>query len=1242
MIREPYLVYPYNTTIDTTLEKVFSFAFNGDQLRKYDYLIQENNNPKQIFKSFNSLIDLDKTYYNDELVNIPVELDGSEMGKNLVWKLRLVENNGDWTENNIPSMKISSGDFSEISETEIKGPIAGILENLTSEDLAEGTVSLFRNGNEYFKVKDYESRYYEYYTFGEGGYFIGEVIKKGSSEKFYWVEKTVTEDQTNKTSFVTRSSVNLEPITLEDNTGVFKVDNLFSESEFTEIFKSQTVAYEKTETLANYEVKVLESFGYNETPQKVYKVNAMVTSGSNKYSNPILRKTVGLAPYIYLRYKKTDGNGDVLEKGFEDIFTEAEFSALKGYSVSYRQVVDEEHPVKTYQIIEETSFNETDEILYTVTEHLTNYGTKLLSSYNKGEIEQYPVETEKQINRKDKISDKTSILVKDQNGNIFSSVILFTQEEIDKIIDLDYGIYSIENFKGNDFSFEDGNFDLYKNFYDSNFYYFQSRSKPIVTFVDDNLKPIPLDGYELDSRYLSLTVAEKDSINTKYFKWEVFRNDLPEPVFVTEKIFSQNIQLTYDNCLNDYNYNIVLTLGLQDGATYTYEIKNIIINYDQTIVINSSANCFFDKDENCVNVSWPSQKISIPEESNVSQDENWLNDKEEPAAIKIEEDGYLLYSDIGGEQLKIDPNNFIFASCFYVEETVYRDPLKNFDLFKLISDDNTNYFTLKKNGQNFKAITSKTSSSGVNFYEVDAEGIFDPQKILFTFLKQENDFIFEEEYLKENNVLKMFNLPEKDTILKDDPAFLFETDTNLHYIKLKVFVSKRGAVIFKYIPNETTWTLDKIFAIDNNDSLNRYDFKNIYFNKVYLFGPASYKYLVLYSLSNIRQLIEELEPNILDIDWSPTWDTIPEDKIISINYAEGTRSQYNTDINGEIKSYRIYRYEYSDAQRTELLDQTFLMELQTPDIPKINNNTSLLIKDYAAHNRGYFEYQIVPRIEVEDVLKEKTKILGAAIISNVIYIDNYYWLFTSLGKKEDGTYVPLEQWKFILDIQQGAYSHNIQKVFHSGFSQFPKVSVGLTDYITTTLSCYVGDFSFDKKVIYDTLKVRKGKTILTTSVDNLSRIYIEKTPELEDFNFSEDNATLEIKGQSRKITNYSFEYLEEKKYYYVEILNDFLNFIPQKDQDYIITLIKDKSNANEVIVAQNNSYKDNIHIVNKWNNFVKNSNLVLVKDIKGNCFIGVLSNNQENYNKDIDLLPTTVSFSITQIGNISDYSILGG
>lgn len=101
--------------------------------------------------------------------------------------------------------------------------------------------------------------------------------------------------------------------------------------------------------------------------------------------------------------------------------------------------------------------------------------------------------------------------MKDATGAIFSSETLFTKEEIDQIEDLNYGLYTLKSFSSGSVSLSgQKNFYVYKNFYDTNYYYFQSRPKPAVTFVDENKRELVYEDGSLllDSRYYEFGVKE--------------------------------------------------------------------------------------------------------------------------------------------------------------------------------------------------------------------------------------------------------------------------------------------------------------------------------------------------------------------------------------------------------------------------------------------------------------------------------------------------------------------------------------------------------------------------------------------------------------------------------------------------------------------------------------------------------------------------------------------------------------
>lgn len=1252
MIREPYGVYPYNSTIDTDTVENFSFIFNGDQLRKYDYEILENNNKKNKIKSFSNLISLGKTVYNDETVNFhPTVFNNNAQNKNLIWRLRLVENEGNWIGNDIPTMKIQTGYTDEIINGHtIKGKITGSLEQLSTEDLQEVAVSLKTKDNSIFRVKNYESRYYEYYTLGKGGYYVGEVISTGQTDKYYWVERTSTQGGQAKKTWVTRSSVNSQPVLLKDATGIYSIDNLFTQTEFNNIFANSTVSYSKERFLSDYTVKVLQSFGYNETPQAVYHVNSITNSKGQNYSNRITRQSVGLAQNIYLKYRKASSD-DYTEKAFDDVFTEAEANALKNYSISFRMENSGDKIGRSYTEVTEVTFNEQDEILYSVDENLLNYGSILLSQYKAGTIDNYPKETTEPLQRKTKFPKKTSILLKDQSGNIFSSEYLFTKNEIDQIEDENYGLYDLVTFQGTVANITKlTDFAIYKNFYDSNYYYFQSRPTPQITFVDENGKELIYEYgmLNIDGRYYSFGIKDQDKINTKYYFWTLYRDDQIEPTTVTKKTFSQNVKFTYDNFLNDYTYTLVLTLETQDGGIYSYDLPNIVVKYDETVQAASKASASYHPADGFTTITWPTQRLSIPTiipPDGYRPSQNWIDGKGKPLAIDIDKGTSLTYDNLAGDTLKIDPNRFIVSACFSIPEKVINNNLSSFDILKLTSSvEDNSFLTLRKTGLELRIITSNTEEQGVKFREIDINSVGNSFKNkFFNFLNEIKAFALQTSYTKENNYYNNFIIPDSSEPLKDSSYYLYATDTDLIKSRYKIFIAREGAFLVKFTYNQSTgWTATSYYAIDNTDNKYHYEIKDAYFRKIQIFGKSIFKYLIVYNYSNIENLIKYKEHGCLDLNWSPSWDNDPEGKIISIDYAEGVKSSYNADYNGAIKSYRIYRSEYSDASQKTLINNKLIAEFNAADLVKINNNSSYIIKDYSVHNRGYFVYSITPRIEVKDESDETiTKVLGVSINSNIVYTDEYYWFFISLGKRQDGTYAPLEKWNFYLNLNEAQITHNTQKVFHTGFSPYPKASVGTTNYITTQFSCLVGNFFYQKNYSYDGLHQFTSELTRITDKNNMTRLYIKETPQLENLNIEKDNVTICMRGQNRTVTNYGVFYENGMRFFYIDINSPFVDFIPGfKYKTYTLTIVKDKNNKNNFAkTGEYNEYVDNIDIINNWNAFAATDNPILIKDIKGNCFIGVISNNTESYNSQIGQMPTTINFTVTQVDDVNDYII---
>lgn len=102
MLREPYNLNPYNTTIDTSLVQPFSFVFSGDKLGAYQIQVAENNSADNILYT-SPLIILNPPAYNGDRVEaalpsvIQTNLNNNDGLIYYVYKLALSEDDKIWT-----------------------------------------------------------------------------------------------------------------------------------------------------------------------------------------------------------------------------------------------------------------------------------------------------------------------------------------------------------------------------------------------------------------------------------------------------------------------------------------------------------------------------------------------------------------------------------------------------------------------------------------------------------------------------------------------------------------------------------------------------------------------------------------------------------------------------------------------------------------------------------------------------------------------------------------------------------------------------------------------------------------------------------------------------------------------------------------------------------------------------------------------------------------------------------------
>ena len=248
------------------------------------------------------------------------------------------------------------------------------------------------------------------------------------------------------------------------------------------------------------------------------------------------------------------------------------------------------------------------------------------------------------------------------------------------------------------------------------------------------------------------------------------------------------------------------------------------------------------------------------------------------------------------------------------------------------------------------------------------------------------------------------------------------------------------------------------------------------------------------------------------------------------------------EMSGTITGYEVYRRKWEIIGYDEVQDEPIYKEIYsrpiatfTLDEEDLETANKFKLIDWTIENRGIFDYIIYP-------ITSDTSAQAIILTQNKITTDWYGWSFTSLDKFPTGHYEPLDRWLFKLNLETNGYIQQTNKVFHQGFNRYPKVSIGTTNYITSSLSCLIGDIN-------------------------------------------------------RELTK------------------------------------------SKLLAAKQGYTRDSIDKIQEWEDFTNRSNILLIKDYKGRAYIGVIDNNSSSLQDIVVEILTKLSFNITQIDDVTNYSI---
>lgn len=256
------------------------------------------------------------------------------------------------------------------------------------------------------------------------------------------------------------------------------------------------------------------------------------------------------------------------------------------------------------------------------------------------------------------------------------------------------------------------------------------------------------------------------------------------------------------------------------------------------------------------------------------------------------------------------------------------------------------------------------------------------------------------------------------------------------------------------------------------------------YNKATLYGDAMVDYIWVHNKVDTQDEID----STLGYTYDPEWDS---DTFLLAPFNNSLSGGNVSSIGDKILYWQIYRKEKDDVT-LNFLARIPASQYSFYDFNVVNNN----------------QYQYILFAETEDYISAPLQQEG--------YVNTNWWNWSLVGLtkselSENVYYADSSNvWLFDTQLQSGAMEQNLDKVTIENFTQFPKVSSGLKNYFTSTLSAYLSNPNFaryeDTVEQYNSfvafiadekpklLKDRKGNGWIVATVGN-SMQYVDSSAE---------------------------------------------------------------------------------------------------------------------------------------------------
>lgn len=145
------------------------------------------------------------------------------------------------------------------------------------------------------------------------------------------------------------------------------------------------------------------------------------------------------------------------------------------------------------------------------------------------------------------------------------------------------------------------------------------------------------------------------------------------------------------------------------------------------------------------------------------------------------------------------------------------------------------------------------------------------------------------------------------------------------------------------------------------------------------------------------------------------------------------------------------------------------------------DNTANSMRDYSACSGKTYVYYVFPTGQYS--------FLEEAMLSNGVSVQFWAWSIIEARDNGNGNYTVINSYRFKMGadggVKEGAFSNNNSPAFQENFTKYPTKQPKTTNYISSSVTGYIGSINYATMQYYDTLDMARELRYLSTTENTL-------------------------------------------------------------------------------------------------------------------------------------------------------------